>query len=130
MNRPPVGAYDPYITIASPDGKPSTKPRFRILMSKRLWKAWENAIGQAGDKNVQQLWNHLAYRPDKLPLLGSVTRLKGGQARGKDGWSDVHHYEITGAGRIDYQFHRQYTGGTQGDAHAVVKIIRIDMSSH
>ena len=69
MSRPPAGAYDPYITIASPGGKPSTKPRFRILMSKSLWKAWENAIGQAGDQNVQQLWNHLAYRPDKPPLL-------------------------------------------------------------
>ena len=45
MKRPPVGAYDPYIATASPGGKPSTKPRFRILMSKSLWKAWENAIG-------------------------------------------------------------------------------------
>ena len=130
MSRPPAGAYDPYITIASPGGKPSAKPRFRILMSKSLWKAWEKANGQAGDQNVQQLWNHLAYRPDKPPLLGSVTRLKGGQARGKGGWSDVHHYEITGAGRIDYQFHPEYSGGAKGDPHPVVKIIRIDMSSH
>lgn len=130
MRRPPVEAYDPFITIASPGGKPATKPRFRILMSKNLWKAWENAIGQAGPQNVQQLWNHLAYRPDRPPLLGSVTRLKGGHLKGKHGWSDVHHYEITGAGRIDYQFDPQYTGGTKGDPHGVVKIIRIDMSSH
>ena len=100
MKRPPVGAYDPYITIASPGGKPVTKPRFRVLMSKSMWKQWENAVSQAGDQNVQQLWNHLAYRPDQLPLLGSVTRLKGGHMKGKEGWSDVHHYEITGAGRI------------------------------
>ena len=130
MKRPPVGAYDPYITIASPGGKPVTKPRFRILMSKNLWKAWENAVGQAGDQNMQQLWNHLAYRPDQPPLLGSVTRLKGGHVKGKNGWSDVHHYEITGAGRIDYQFDTHYIGGTKGDPHAVVKIVRIDMSSH
>jgi hypothetical protein len=100
-----------------------------MLMSKSLWKAWENAIGQAGDKSVQQLWNHLAHRPDKLPLLGSVARLKGGQARGKDGWSDVHHYEITGAVPVDYQFHPAYRG-SHGDPRPVVKIIRIDMSSH
>ena len=72
---------------------------------------------------MQQLWNHLAYRPDKPPLLGSVTRLKGGQARGKGGWSDVHHYEITGAGRIDYQFHPEYSGG------ANVTLIRLSRSS-
>jgi hypothetical protein len=99
-------------------------------MSKSLWKAWENATGQAGDQKVQQLWNHLAYRPDKPGLLGGVTRVKGGQARGRGGWSDVHHYEITGAGRIDYQFHPEYSGGAKGDPHPVVKIIRIDMFSH
>lgn len=130
MKRPPAGAYDPYITIASPGGKPVTKPRFRVLMSKSMWKQWENAVSQAGDQNVQQLWNHLAYRPDQLPLLGSVTRLKGGHMKGKEGWSDVHHYEITGAGRINYQFHPDYAGGAQGDKHAVVKVTSIDMSSH
>lgn len=88
---------DPYITIVSPRGRPVTKPRLRILMSKSMWKAWVNAIGQAGDQNMQQLWNHLAYRPDQPPLLGSVTRLKGGHVKGRDGWSDKHHYEITGA---------------------------------
>jgi hypothetical protein len=82
VRRPPVGAYDPFITIASPGGKPATKWRYRILMSKGLWKAWENAIGQAGPQNVQQLWNHLAYRPDQPPLLGCVTRLKGGHVKG------------------------------------------------
>jgi len=99
-------------------------------MSKSMWKQWENAVSQAGDQNVQQLWNHLAYRPDQLPLLGSVTRLKGGHMKGKEGWSDVHHYEITGAGRISYQFHPNYTGGDKGDEHAVVKVISIEMSSH
>ena len=78
MKRPPVGAYDPNITIPSPGGQPATQPRFRVLMSKNLWKQWENAVAQAGDQNVQQLWSHLAYRPDQPPLLGSVTRLKGG----------------------------------------------------
>jgi len=50
--------------------------------------------------------------------------------KGKEGWSDVHHYEITGPGRINYQFHPYYAGGTQGDKHPVVKVISIDMSSH
>ena len=130
MKRPPVRAYDPYITIASPGGKPVTKPRFRVLLSKSLWKQWENFVALAGDQNIQQLCNHLAYRPDQLPLLGSVTRLKGGHMRGKEGWSDVHHHEVTGAGRINYQFHPDYEGGAKSEKHAIVKVTSIDMSSH
>ncbi len=48
----------------------------------------------------------------------------------KEGWSDVHHYEVTGAGRINYQFHPDDAGGAKGDQHAVVKVTSIDMSSH
>jgi hypothetical protein len=39
-------------------------------------------------------------------------------------------YEITGAGRIDYQYADGTTEGDQGDAHAVVKILSIDLGSH
>jgi hypothetical protein len=50
--------------------------------------------------------------------------------KGKGGWSDVHHYEITGAGRINHQFHPEYTGGAKGDKHPVVRVTSIDISSH
>jgi len=39
-------------------------------------------------------------------------------------------YEISGAGRIDYQFNDAYTGGTVGDPHPVVFILSINLSSH
>ena len=40
------------------------------------------------------------------------------------------HYEITGAGRIDYQFNPSATEGPRGDPHGVVKILTIDLGSH
>lgn len=130
MKKPPRRAYDPNVTVASPGGKPDRKPRFRVLIPQTLWSTWAKAVEQAPKKNTQRLWDHLAYRPDQPPLVGTVTAMKGGHMAGKDGWSRVYHYELTGAGRVDYQFHPKYVGGAVGDEHAVVRIINITMSSH
>ena len=46
------------------------------------------------------------------------------------GYSKTIHYEITGAGRIDYQFNPSATEGARGDPHGVVKITSIDLGSH
>lgn len=46
------------------------------------------------------------------------------------GYSKTIHYEISGAGRIDYQYTDATTEGAKGDAHAVVKILSIDLGSH
>lgn len=46
------------------------------------------------------------------------------------GFSKTIHYEITGAGRIDYQYADSTTEGAKGDAHAVVKVLSIDLGSH
>ncbi|MGH9379809.1 MAG: hypothetical protein ACRD2Z_04250 [Thermoanaerobaculia bacterium] len=46
------------------------------------------------------------------------------------GFSRAIHYEISGAGRLDYQYHDAYTGGGQGDPHRVVFIRAINLSSH
>jgi hypothetical protein len=40
------------------------------------------------------------------------------------------HYEITGAGRIDFQYNAATTEGDRGDPHSVVKILTIDLTSH
>jgi hypothetical protein len=45
------------------------------------------------------------------------------------GFSRTIHYEISGAGRIDYQFNDVYLG-TRGDPHPVVFIRVINLSSH
>ncbi len=49
---------------------------------------------------------------------------------GEAGFSRTFHYEISGAGRINYQFNDAYTGGARGDPHPVVRILTIDLSSH
>lgn len=46
------------------------------------------------------------------------------------GYSRTIHYEISGAGRIDYQYAEKTTEGALGDVHSVVKILSIDLGSH
>lgn len=127
--RPPEGAYAPLLTVPSPGETPQTQPRFRVLIHKSDWKLWQTGIDRAGVKNMIDLWDHLAFRPDQPPILGTVTRLRGGHMKGSDGWSTVHHYELTGAARVDYQSHPRFVG-EHGDEHGVVKIIKISFDSH
>lgn len=56
--------------------------------------------------------------------------MKGKYGRAHDGWSRRIHYEITGAGRIDYEYHPTYRASPDGDAHRVVRILSIDLGSH
>jgi hypothetical protein len=46
------------------------------------------------------------------------------------GYSKTVHYEISGAGRIDYQYCAATAEGKEKDPHAVVKILSIDLGSH
>jgi hypothetical protein len=46
------------------------------------------------------------------------------------GYSKTIHYEISGAGRIDYQYNSASTEGAENDVHGVVKILTIDLGSH
>lgn len=130
MTRPTPGAYSPLITTGRPGGKPTQRPRFRVLINKSDWKQWTDMLDQVGMQSGQRLWDHLAFRADRPPEVGKVTRLKGRHMKGQDGWSGVHHYEVSGAGRVDFQFHPAFTEGKAGDPHPVVRIIRISMSSH
>jgi len=133
---PPAGAYDPYRTLGRPGGKPTAKPRFRVLIHKRDWAGWQKLIDEAGAENAQQLWDHLANRADQPPLLGTTTLLRGDHMKGKNGWSRVYHYEVTGPGRVDYRIHPKHDGGIkdddngQPDKHPCVRIIDISMGSH
>jgi hypothetical protein len=44
------------------------------------------------------------------------------------GYSKTIHYEISGAGRIDYQYNPASTEGAERDVH--VKILTMDLGSH
>lgn len=129
QRRRKPGAYDPFLTTSRPGGKPAEKPRFRVLFHKRHLPKWDDLVSRVGVQAAQQFWDHVSYRADKPPLLGQCTPLKGEHNAGKNGWSRRYHYEISGAGRVDYEFHHNYRIG-DGEAHAVVRIIGLDWSSH
>lgn len=129
-DRPAPGAYAPLVTTGRPGGKPDEQPRFRPLIHKKDWAAWRAMVETVGLQSAQRLWDHLAFNADRKPQVGRVTIMKGRHMRGRDGWSDVHHYEVSGAGRVDFQYHKSYEGGDENLPHAVVRIIRISMSSH
>jgi hypothetical protein len=62
--------------------------------------------------------------------VNQATVLRGKAGRAVGGFSRVIHYEISGAGRINYRFHNEYDKGAYGDAHSIVQILTIDLSSH
>jgi hypothetical protein len=69
--------------------------------------------------------------PGQTPKVGTSSVMKGKHALPKwPGYSKTIHYEITGAGRIDYQFNPSATEGPRGDPHAVVKILTIYLRNH
>jgi hypothetical protein len=69
--------------------------------------------------------------PGQPPPVGRTSLLAGRAGRpGEAGFSRTIHYEISGAGRINYQFNDAYTGGALGDPYPVVRILTIELSSH
>jgi hypothetical protein len=101
------------------------------LVHRQYHDAWEQLAGRVGLESAQQFYDHVANTPGRPPAVGRTTVLAGKAGRpGAPGFSRTVHYEISGAGRIDYQFCDAYTGGAQGDAHPVVRILTIDLSSH
>lgn len=99
-------------------------------MHRRFLALWEQLPDRAGIQAAQQFYDHAASSPGHAPSVGSTTILKGSLGKPlAPGFSRTVHYEISGAGRIDYQHHDAYVGKT-GDPHPVVFILRIDLGSH
>lgn len=102
-----------------------------MLVHREFLEDWKSLAGRVGLSNAQQFWDHVAHTPGQPPRVGTSTVMKGKHHGPKwPGYSKTIHYEITGAGRIDYQYADATTEGDQGDAHAVVKILSIDLGSH
>ena len=88
-------------------------------------------MSRVGEENARQFWDHVARSPGEPPRVGSSSVMKGKHNKGKwPGFSKTIHYEISGAGRIDYQFNPESKEGVRGDPHPVVKILTIDLGSH
>ena len=124
------GSYQPYRPARRPGRRPRARPRYRVLVHRQFVDLWSQLPDRVGLEAAQQFYDHVANTPGQIPKVGSATILKGSLGRPiADGFSRTVLYEISGAGRIDYQYHDAYVS-TQGDPHPVVFILRIGLSSH
>lgn len=128
---PQPGAYRPYVAARRPAGRPAERPRFRVLVHRRYLDVWNGLADRVGKESAQQFWDHVAVTPGQPPAVGASTVLRG-KHHGPQwpGYSRTIHYEISGAGRIDYQYASSTGEGDVGDPHAAVKILTIDLGSH
>ena len=102
-----------------------------MLVHRQYLETWNSLAERIGLENAQQFWDHVALTPGEHPRIGTSSVMKGRHNGPKwPGYTKTIHYEISGAGRIDYQYNRASTEGAQRDAHSVVKILTIDLGSH
>jgi hypothetical protein len=101
-----------------------------VLVHRHFVDLWSQLPDRVGLDAAQQFYDHVANTPGQIPSVGTATILKGSLGRHiAEGFSRTVHYEISGAGRIDFQYHDAYVG-VKGDPHPVVWILRIALSSH
>jgi hypothetical protein len=126
-----VSAYRPFVPTRRPGGQPEQRPTYRVLVHRQFEAAWTQLPERVGIESVRQFWDHVAFSPGIIPAIGTSTILRGKAGAPKaPGFSRTIHYEITGAGRINYQYCNAYRTHPAGDAHAVVFILTIDLDSH
>ena len=127
---PNLGANPPYVPAPSSGGRPKNAPRFLVLVHRGHWQKWTEIENRCGPSNAKELWDHLSQRPDRRPLLGTVTKMKGKPGKPQDGKSSVYHYEITGAARIDYRYKYGHQSSPQREPRDTVFIVGIEFGSH
>ena len=126
-----TGAYLPFQPVPRPGGHPNEKPVYRLLVHHKYRKTWDEMVRRVGVTSVQQFYDHVTFTPERPPDVNSSVILRGKAGQPKlPGWSRTVHYEISGAGRINYQYARHFEGGAHGDAHPVVFVLTIDLGSH
>ncbi len=118
----------PFAALADGLSRP---PRYRVLVHRQFKHLWDALPDRVGLQSAQQFYDHVAYVPGSPAAINRTGVLRGKAGRPiAEGFSRTIHYEISGAGRIDYQFNDAYTGGTAGDPHPVVFILSINLSRH
>ncbi len=114
-----------------PGGRPEEAPRYRVLVHKRFEQHYRELGDRVGLQQAQQFWDHVAGSPGGPAPVASTCILRGRAGRPLGpGWSRTVHYEVSGAARLDYQFHDSYETALGGDAHRVVAILTINFGSH
>ena len=101
-----------------------------MLVHRQYEHMWDDLPARVGLESAQQFYDHVAWTPGEPPRVNFSMPLRGKAGRARDGFSRVYHYEISGAGRLNYRFHNAYAHGSQGDPHAIVQVLTIDLSSH
>jgi hypothetical protein len=128
---PKPGAYRPYVSARRPGAGPATKPTYRVLVHREFLDEWNSLVDRVGLNSAQQFWDHVATTPGQQPSVGRSSMMKGKHHGPKwPGYSPTIHYEISGSGRLNYQFNPTAEDGSKGDRHSVVKILSIDLGSH
>ncbi|MBA2447513.1 MAG: Uma2 family endonuclease [Chloroflexi bacterium] len=80
-----------------------------MLVHRRFIDDWDQLPNRVGLEAAQQFYDHVATSPGQIPAVGSATILKGSLGKPlAEGFSRTVHYEISGAGRIDFQYHDTY----------------------
>jgi hypothetical protein len=111
-SNPAPGAYRPHVAARRPGGPPAVRPAYRVLVHHKYLAVWSELADRVGLANAQQFWDHVATTPGQPPKVGASSVMKGKHNAPKwPGYSKTIHYEITGAGRIDYQFNPAATDG-------------------
>ncbi|MEU1883086.1 hypothetical protein ABZ470_37775 [Streptosporangium sp. NPDC020072] len=124
-------AYRPYTPARRPGGRPEARPVYRVLVHRKFLGHWEQLVANVGLKAAQQFWDHVSRTPGESDPIASTCFLRGKAGRPQgEGWSRTVHYEISGAGRIDYQYSDSYKTSSDGDEHRVVAILTINYGSH
>lgn len=123
--------YQPFQPARRPGSRPDKKPIYRVLVHRKYRNHWDELVARVGLQQAQQFWDHVVSTPGATSAIASITILRGkaGASRGA-GWSRTHHYEVSGAGRIDYQYHNAFKTSADGDEHRVVAMLTISYSSH
>lgn len=124
-------AYSPLEPARSPGAKPGFKPAYRLLVHRKYASRWDELVDRVGIQGARQFYEHVTNSPGQPSPLASITIMRGKVGRPmSDGWSRTHHYEVSGAGRVNYQYHNAHKTREDGDEHAVVAILTIDYGSH
>ena len=124
-------AYQPFLPARRPGRHPDEKPRYRVLVHRQYLESWKHLPERVGLESAQQFYDHVSQAPGEPPSVGRTTILAGKAGLPKaGGFSRTVHYEISGAGRINFQYNPDFAGGALGDSHPVVYILTIDLSSH
>lgn len=124
-------SYAPFVPARRPGGRPPERPRYRVLVHRAFARDWDALPTRVGVRSAQEFYDHVSVSPGRPPDINRTTVLRGRAGRPVlPGCSRTIHYEISGAGRIDYQYADEFRGGRIGDAHGVVLILTIDLGSH